>query len=481
MGLSVGFTRGYMQSEAFSHHFGVNASIQPKSKQLLFNTSQKAGTNAKGQPFRFIDEYVWMGSTARPQVFDLLNGVLSDPSLYLDMFAYDLNEPDILNILLKLAIKGRARIILDNAALHHNSSGSKPEDKFTKLFQQAAKNGAAILRGKFGRYAHDKVLIVSKKTGANQLAPQRVLTGSTNFSVTGLYVNANHVLVFDDPRVAAKYSEVFNEVWQEKVSEKFNKSQLAAQPFNITSATTPQTTITFSPHTEADAAKILKGITQRILQEGAKGKGQGSVLFAVMQLTGSKSPVYSTLTELHAKQSIFSYGISDSPGGVKLYKPSCRQGLLVAGKPGKTTLPPPFDQVPSIPGHEIHDKFVVCGFNGKDPVVYCGSSNLASGGEQVNGDNLLAIHDGDVATAFAIEALLLVDHYNFLDRYAAPAHASKGTKKAGKSQTPRVKKQPRSKKSAALSAAMFLSTNNSWTDSYFDTKDLHCVERELFG
>lgn len=84
------------------------------------------------------------------------------------------------------------------------------------------------------------------------------------------------------------------------------------------------------------------------------------------------------------------------------------------------TLPAPFDQVPSLPGHEIHDKFVVCGLNGNDPVVYCGSSNLASGGEAENGDNLLAIHDADVATAFAIEALGLVDHYSFLDRMANP-------------------------------------------------------------
>ena len=54
--------------------------------------------------------------------------------------------------------------------------------------------------------------------------------------------------------------------------------------------------------------------------------------------------------------------------------------MLVTGKPGQTTLPAPFDQVPIPPGHEIHDKFVVCGINGKDPVVWCGSSNLASGG-----------------------------------------------------------------------------------------------------
>jgi hypothetical protein len=119
-------------------------------------------------------------------------------------------------------------------------------------------------------------------------------------------------------------------------------------------------------------------------------------------------------------------------------RPAKPSGVQATGKPGQVTLPPPFDQVPSPPGHEIHDKFVVCGLNGNDPVVYCGSSNLASGGEAENGDNLLAIHDADVATAFAIEALGLVDHYNFLDRMpdpkkAAPkrnAGAASGAKKA---------------------------------------------------
>ena len=65
-----------------------------------------------------------------------------------------------------------------------------------------------------------------------------------------------------------------------------------------------------------------------------------------------------------------------------LYGVGEQGGVLVSGKPGATLLPPPFNQVPAIDGHEIHHKFVVCGFNADDPVVYCGSSNLAEGGEQ---------------------------------------------------------------------------------------------------
>lgn len=539
--VSLGFTRGYMQSEAFANHFGLKALLQPAGKQLLFDTSAQAGTDATGQTYTYADEYAWMGASARVQVFDLLNEVLSDASLHLDMFAYDLNEPDILNLLLKLAAQGRIRIILDNASLHHNAAGSTPEDQFEALFNKAAKAPAAMLRGMFGRFSHDKVLIVSKgKT------PAKVLTGSTNFSVTGLYVNANHVLLFDDAGVAAEYSKVFNESWNDKASMAFAQTPLAAAPFTITkSGTLPQASITFSPHTSVYATSILDGISQRIEQEGTKANG--SVLFAVMQLTGSASSVYSTLSNLHSQQTVFSYGISDSPGGTTLYSPGSKTGVLVTGKPGKTTLPPPFNQVPSVPGHEIHDKFVVCGFNGSDPVVYCGSSNLASGGEAENGDNLLAIHDADIATAFMIEALLLVDHYAFLDRYVAPSAAKTAASKpaaalkttvrksAAKSSakktashrassgkagmvvrkakkvakkvvtkpnavakpvaakkaklkpaksaaaTPRIAQQPRSKLQAAVSAGMFLSTNDTWTAPYFDPNDLHCMERILFG
>jgi hypothetical protein len=430
--LALGFTRGYMQSQAFVHHFGAQALLQPSNRPLLFDTSSQAGTNSAGQSFTFDDEYAWMGATARQQIFAILNAVLNDESLQLKVFAYDLNEPDVLKILLALGKDGRVQIILDNASLHVSSGGkTTPEDAFTKQFQQVAKAPAAIVRGSFDRFSHDKIFIILKNGVATQ-----VLTGSTNFSVTGLYVNANHVLVFDDATVANEYDKVFDESWQilkgtktpsVKAASEFAATALATQPFSFWSPSVPKMSITFSPHSKTDAATILNALSARIKSEASASKG--SVLFAVMQLTQSQTPVYETLKSLFGNTALYSYGISDSPGGTHLYAPGSKAGVLVTGKPGKTTLPAPFDQVPSPPGHEIHDKFVVCGLSGDDPVVYCGSSNLASGGEQANGDNLLEIHDEDVATVFAIEALLLVDHYNFLDRFSK-AQQSRGVAKS---------------------------------------------------
>jgi hypothetical protein len=450
--LSLGFTRGYMQSGAYVHNFGKDTPVVPKTKDLDFDTNTQAGTN-NGQPVTFAQIYNWMGETARGQVFNVLNRVLNDSSLTLKVFAYDLNEPDVVKILLTLAAQGRVSVILDNSDEHATQPGKPktPEDQFADRFKQQQKGQSKILRGCFDRYSHDKVFIVLRNESAIE-----VLTGSTNFSLTGLYVNANHVLVFEDAEVAGHYDEVFDKSWQAlsgitkwpsgPAAAAFSSTSLATQTYESRAGFVPKMSITFSPHTPADVDKILGGMADRIEQETHSAKG--NVIFAVMQIAQASGAVCVELGALHAKQSVYSYGISDAPTGVFLYAPGKATGVQVTGKPSQVTLPAPFDQVPSLPGHEIHDKFVVCGLNGNNPVVYCGSSNLSAGGEKQNGDNLLAIFDADVATAFAIEALGLVDHYNWLDRWAKPkAPASKAAPKKA------VKKAAAKKKTSKKTSA----------------------------
>ncbi|WFU33636.1 phospholipase D-like domain-containing protein [Bradyrhizobium brasilense] len=501
--LTLGFARGYTQSQAFDNHFGKDTKIQPDGRALQFDTSQIAGKNAQGEEFSYQQAYEWLGFTAREKIFAVLDEVLSNKNLLIDVFAYDLNEPDMVDILLKLAKQGRIRIILDNAALHHKGKPKKKssaaakkskkpkapplEDAFEKAFVTAAGKKQLLKRGKFKRYAHDKVFVVYKK-GARANKPIKVMTGSTNFSVTGIYVNSNHILIYDDPEVAAWYAGVFAEAWKDNVKgPAFEKSTWSNQTFSTKDKRTPKTDITFAPHDQEHASAVLKVIVDRIDQESKQKKGEGSVLFAVMAISSpprknkktgkvSKSapnPVYDALKGIHSNDKVFSFGISDSPGGTWLYPLGKKTGVLVTGKPVNTQLPPPFSQVPNIlgVGHQIHHKFVVCGFRGDDPVVFCGSSNLALGGEEANGDNLLAIYDGDVATVFVIEALLLVDHFNFLDSTAKGPKSKQG---------PKAKKQA-DMQEMAVDAGWFLSTSDGWAAKYYDPKDLHSIDRELFA
>jgi hypothetical protein len=461
--LRLAFTRGYVQSQAYAKRFGTQVRITPSDPDLLYDTSAVAGTNPDGEEFTYAEEYAWLGFTARKAIFALLDEVLADERLSLDFFAYDLGEPDIMKRLLTLAEGGRVRVILDDAALHHNKDKPKREDRFAERFEQAAKSPAAIKRGKFGRYAHDKVMVVSSSAG-----PKKVLTGSTNFSATGLYVNSNHVLVFDDEPTAEKYGGLFQQVWDDEVkAPAFIASDLSSEEFSPPRTVKPPRTITFAPHSDEVAASLLDGIVERVDAEAATQGATASVLFAVMGLDGSGS-VYPALQEIHKDDGVFSYGVSDDPEGIALYVPDQTTGVLVTGKPTKTKLPPPFNQVPSLGlEHQIHHKFVICGFNGDDPVVYCGSSNLALGGETANGDNLIEIRDGDVATAFALEALALVDHFQFLNRLSEHGRDDP--------------EPPASKREAAEQAEWFLSTGDGWTRPYFDEDDLRCLDRALFA
>jgi hypothetical protein len=281
-----------------------------------------------------------------------------------------------------------------------------------------------------------------------------------------MYVNSNHVITIEDATIAEQYAKVFDDsLTAVNQGTAYAKTPDAAKTFSFSLPGISEIEITFSPHTAADAQKVLEGIADRVEAESKQSKSTGSVFFAVMDLSSS-GPATQKLLEVHAEQDIFSYGITDTTNGIALYKPGSAKGVLVTGKPASTFLPPPFNQVPGVGiGHQVHHKFVVCGFNRDDAVVYCGSSNLAAGGEQKNGDNLLAIHDTDVATAFMIEAVALVDHFQFLDN----------------SQKPGTKVKVASKVQMAADAGWFLSTTDKWAGPYYDPSDLKCIDRKLFA
>lgn len=61
------------------------------------------------------------------------------------------------------------------------------------------------------------------------------------------------------------------------------------------------------------------------------------------------------------------------------------------------------------------------------------------------------------------------------------ASKSASTSASAAAKKPLLAKEPQSKKEAAKQAHMFLQTTDAWSAAYFNTGDLHCMERELFG
>jgi phosphatidylserine/phosphatidylglycerophosphate/cardiolipin synthase-like enzyme len=430
--ITVAFTRGYLSSQAYADEFhNAKYTSRPAAGSWRFDS----------KPFQ--KQWAWLGGHARQAIIDFLVDCHNTPDATVDAFVYDLNEPDIIQALITLA--PRLRILSDNSSTH-------TDDSVAGLAYADIKDaGATGRRGKFGRYQHNKVLI--KKVNGK---PVKVLTGSTNFSVTGLYVNANHIVGVEDAAIAAQYAKLFDVAFNAGLDKAtFEADPISHSEITFTSAG-PKIVASFAPHKKPTFS--LKTAINAVKQ------ADSSVIFAVMDLDG-KGELLSTLESIHEKKEVFSYGISDSPApdfvtidGTTVYTPSTKGGELVYSKADPEKFPEPFAkelQVTGAASHVVHHKFVVIDFNGQDPVVFCGSSNLAEGGEEANGDNLLAIYDRAIATAFAIEGIRLVDHYAF----AAALKAA-----GAKAQPLRLK-----------------TDSEGWWKPYYTAGSIKATERKLFA
>jgi hypothetical protein len=449
--VQVGFTRAFISSQAYAYHFSNNGKLRPNKNDLIFDIKEISGTakrwnpqskKTEDTPYTFEEQHEYLGWQARDRVMEFLDEILSDNSLRLDVFAFDLDEPVVVQKLIALAKQGRLRMILDDSKDHIKKRCF--EEQFEDLFENNAPDKKDIFRGHYQALSHSKVFI--QRSGGSAV---KVLTGSTNFTTNGLYVNANHVIIFNNTKVAQLYADVFDASFSEKLMSAFKKTKFADTGSLISEQGLPDMTIRFSPHAKDIADKFFKTISQRI------EKAETDVLFAIMN-DRSQSGILDAVRKQVKSDEVFTYGITDSAKDVFLYKPHSKRGVRVAGKGTETALPPPFNAVAKVPGVSIHHKFVVVDFKGKNGVVYCGSSNLAYNPEQKNGDNLIEIRDEDVVTAFAIEAIRLVDHFHWRNK-------KRGAKE---------KKEP-----------LYLDDNKDkksiWYQSYYNPDDLHYLERTL--
>jgi hypothetical protein len=394
------FTRGYISSQAYADKFH-NAPIRPTGpKTPDFDT----------KPYQ--DQYAWLGAGARAQLFAFIEDCRNDKTCQVDVFAYDLDEPDIIAAICEFGREKRLRAVLDNAKLH---IGNAVEVQAAALIKQAAGSGN-VVQGHFSRFQHNKVFIKRDASGA----AQRVLFGSMNFSVRGLYVQANNVIVADDPTTAGYFAAAFDNAFANATSTaKFAKADISQQYEPISAAATadlPKSKVALSPH--ASASVSLGPAAARV--QGATS----SVLYAVMQPEG-KGSLLATLQTIAAKPTVFSYGTVETATGLAVQRGDGTMGEVADFAYLKSKVPYPFSlEYDPGPGIHVHDKFIIVDFNGENPAVFTGSSNLAEGGEQSNGDSLIMIEDRVFASVYAIEALKIFDHYSFRDKMKAATQAA---------------------------------------------------------
>lgn len=385
--LDVGFTRNFASSQAYAEQFGNAADIIPADGRLDFEKSTL--TNGRGESV-----YSWLGFEAFALLFDFLDRAEADEGLTLDAMVYDLNERDIVE---RLAAFGpRLRAIVDDSTPHKPPSAT--ESVAAQRFTDA---GATVRRTHFHGLQHNKVLI-TRRNGV----PESVLCGSTNFTYRGLYIQANNLLVFESPSVAAQFGAMFDQAFADP--GKFRDEPIAKTWHVATTPAGPSVHLCFSPHRETGLS--LNPIAAAVDQ------ATSSVLYSVAFLGQmTKGPTVEAFKRVMTRP-VFSYGTVDSARALELRKPDGSIGLVDFAYLARNSPEPFKSEWSGGQGRNIHHKFVVTDFSLPTAKVFTGSSNFSPSGEASNGDHLIMIDDQKVATAYAIEAVRVFDHLHFRDR-----------------------------------------------------------------
>jgi hypothetical protein len=142
-----------------------------------------------------------------------------------------------------------------------------------------------------------------------------VLTGSANFSLRGLYVQANSVLIFDDPGIAELYEQAFEQAFNDE--NWFKSSNIASQWFDSTMNQNTPVSISYAPHKTA----FPLGTVSQVID-----LAKSSVFFAVMETTGGGS-VMPALKNLSNKNDILSLGTIEQESQLSLFKQGKNSGV----------------------------------------------------------------------------------------------------------------------------------------------------------
>lgn len=433
--LDVGFTRNFASSQAYAERYHNQPDIIP-------------AVAADGLKFQKVegDVYKWLGFEAYDLIFSFLKEALADPDVTLDVFAYDLNERDIVELLRQLG--PRLRIIIDNSKDHGDATSAESQAA-GKL--SASAGAGHVKRLHFRNLQHHKVLIAKR-----QGRPFKVLAGSTNFSFRGLYIQANNVLVFSAPDVAALYGKVFDTAFASPAA--FSSNDLALKWHLVQSPGNPPVHLCFSPHRDSDLS--LNPV------RGAVDQATSAVLYSVAFLSQIKSGPTKEAFDRLMTRPVFSYGVVDDRGSLAVQKPDGSTGLVDFAYLAKTAPEPFKSEWSGGKGINIHHKFVVTDFNLPSAKVFTGSSNLAPSGEKNNGDHLIMIEDRKIACGYAIEAIRIFDHLHFRSRMRE-ALQGQGKKKSTDKLTLR--------KPAAITG------KPAWFEEYYVASSQRERDRQLFA
>ena len=352
---------------------------------------------------------------------------------------YELNDPELIDRLTSFGRK--CHLLLANGAFK-SPDNDENKDVREKLRDVVDLYDRMVTGNHF---AHNKFLVVCDSQGN----PQSVLSGSTNWTMTGLCTQANNGVIVDDPDLAADF---LNE-WK-LLKEAGNEYPASLANANSTAKTIDidgcRITQWFAPTSDAQdleyARKLINAAQEGILflffNPGAfvsadKPAKEWTLLQNILVRHHADSPNYNAGLYLRGvvNQEIAgltkSIGASNDQSPIKpALDPSVNNTpvLLFNGGDESPTRLTHESMVPKNikdtfhnwaaemlgTGVHIHSKVIVLDPFGKNPVVMTGSHNLGYKASTKNDDNLMIVEgNAPLAAAFAVNIIAIYESYRW--------------------------------------------------------------------
>ncbi|HSI63889.1 MAG TPA: phospholipase D-like domain-containing protein [Candidatus Saccharimonadia bacterium] len=253
-------------------------------------------------------------------------------------------------------------------------------------------------------------------------SPKAVLTGSTNYSLGGVFGQANVVHVVEDDKVAASYLEYWELLNANTVHAELQEKLTSAR--DIPQGKPPVGTICiFSPRAEKDALQwyqdLAKGAEDALFMTFAFGMNK---LLLDVYKNGTAGLRYALMEKLLR------------PGIKKEDKPAAEAEMIAMRKQvenrisvGNRLVTNALDRWTNekLTGLNtnvmyVHTKFMLVDPLGDDPIVITGSANFSDASSDKNDENMLVIRRNKrVADIYLGEYMRLWNHYAFREWVAA--------------------------------------------------------------
>ncbi len=419
--ISAYFNKGIVAAQWVSRALGAT----PKASSI------KTLVATVGNPLR--DE---LSGLLRPQILSLLKDAKAQNG---KIFAalYELNDPELIPAL--EAFGRDCNLILANGAF----SKEKPDENAEVRAQLQSKVTVIDRMVSEGHFAHNKFVVFCDSAGN----PLRVLTGSTNWTTSGLCTQANNGLIIDDPGVAGDYLDA----WK-RLQAAGNEYTPALKAGNSTARTvqldgcsvTPWFTATSDAQDLEYARKLIDSAKEGILflffnpgayasdphkwtllQNVLSRQQEGDPNFdpdlyvrgvANQRIAGLTEPEAPPAASATAAAGAVATGAGTSP--VTLFRggdaPRQLGDEVLIPHNIKTQFHTWEAELLGASMVNIHSKVIVLDPFGENPVVMTGSHNLGFKASSANDDNLAIIQgNGPLAAAYAINIIAIFDTYRW--------------------------------------------------------------------